>query len=71
MALRASWGEPPRCYSLVIPSWTEALEEATAVLKAFDPEPAEARQQREKQKQQVYPKMVHGRYIGRQRGSSK
>jgi integrase len=47
--------EPPRRYSLVTPSWTEALEEATAVLKGFDPELAEARQQREKQKQQVYP----------------
>ena len=47
-------GEPPRRYSLVTPSWTEALEEAPTVLKGFDPALTEARQQREKQKQEVY-----------------
>lgn len=31
-------GEEPRRYSLMTPSWAEAMEEAMAVLKGFDPE---------------------------------
>ena len=44
-------GEEPSRYSLMTPSWAEAMEEAMAVLKGFDPEIAamrNARQENEK-----------------------
>jgi hypothetical protein len=47
-------GEEPRRYSLVTPSWAEALEEATAVLKTFDPELAAIRTEAKERKERSY-----------------
>ena len=38
-------GSKPRRYSLVTPSWSEAMSEATKILRGFDPEIAQAREQ--------------------------
>jgi hypothetical protein len=48
-------GEEPRRYSLNTPSWSEAMDEAMAVLKSFDPELAAARRaSQEKQTRKRY-----------------
>jgi integrase len=46
-------GSKPRRYSLVTPSWAEAVAEASKVLKGFDPEIAEARKQKAEQAQRL------------------
>ena len=40
-------GENPKRYTLNTPSWAEALEKAAEILRAFDPEIAELREQKE------------------------
>src|SRR5208283_2452681 len=39
-------GSKPRRHSLTTPSWAEAMRQATTTLRGFDPEIAEARQQK-------------------------
>jgi integrase len=46
-------GSKPRRYSLVTPSWGEAVAEASRVLEGFHPEIAEARRQKAEQVRQV------------------
>jgi integrase len=47
-------GEVPRRYTLMTPSWAEAMEEAMAVLKGFDPEIAAIRDAKNQQQEKAY-----------------
>lgn len=51
-------GEAPRRYSIGTPSWTEALDEAMAVLKSFDPEIAAVRSAIKKQREPQTPTIL-------------
>jgi len=46
-------GLKPQRYSLVTPSWAEAMAKATKVLGGFDPEIAKAREQNAQKARQV------------------